>query len=386
MDLKKTTFTNLILKLHHDKMTGVVTVKDNRSALKIYLKSGHVIYADGIDKESQLLKEIAAKRRLNRGQMDELIDIKEKDPQSLGATLIERKLISRSVWARFLELKVKRILAIAFHMKAADLGFSQSQLNIPPINFIDFNIIQFLLDTIRGIKKEDHFEEYTLEDNAIFSLSEEAMELKDNIPLIPSEQTIFYMVDGQKSVAEIIKATGLEQENVYKGFYLLICFGLIALVPEDEKKKGDGADHTEIIHLYIDLLGIIKANFQREVGKEFENIFSQCRDELTGQSAELFHDMNLSTDNQETIVEEISRRFARKNRTVEERLPLLTSFNKLVYLLIMRMKKVLGLGLTEKTLEEMMNMLEYVEKYRQDIEMMHYVTGNLKDYLQQVRS
>jgi hypothetical protein len=84
-------------------------------------------------------------------------------------------------------------------------------------------------------------------------------------------------------------------------------------------------------------------------------------------------------------VEEISGRFSRRGITPEERLALLSSFNKLIYLLIVSMKKVLGIGLTEKTLEEMMNILEYAEKFREDTDIVDYVRENLSDYLRQIR-
>ena len=52
----------------------------------------------------------------------------------------------------------------------------------------------------------------------------------------------------------------------------------------------------------------------------------------------------------------------------------------------MKMKEILGVNLTENAIKEMMNILEYVEKYRQDTELMNYVGGNLKDYLRQIKS
>lgn len=56
---------NLLLKLHHDQTTGVRTVKDGRSTIRIYLQGGHMVYADGIDKEAELLRKIEAKRPLD---------------------------------------------------------------------------------------------------------------------------------------------------------------------------------------------------------------------------------------------------------------------------------------------------------------------------------
>jgi len=63
--------SSLLLKLHHKNMTGVVTVKGEQRAIEIYMKSGHVVYAEGIDRENQLLKEIAAKKRLDQTQLDQ---------------------------------------------------------------------------------------------------------------------------------------------------------------------------------------------------------------------------------------------------------------------------------------------------------------------------
>ena len=367
-------------------MTGVVTVKDNRRAIKIYLKNGHVVYADGIDKDSQLIKEIATKRKLGQDQINELKNIKEKDPHSFGKALIDRKFISQAIWVKFLEIKVKQVLAIAFQMDDADLGFSESELDIPPINFLDYNIFQLLLDTIRGMKNLEHFKKHLSGDNAVYIVSADAEELKANIPLSPSEQDIFSKINGKQTVGEIVTATGPDQGSVYKIMYLLLCFGLIDRMSEQGGEAGSGIDYIEIFHLYFDLLKIIEANFQREIGKQFETVFNECKDELTGQSKELFGELSLSKDDQEGFIEEISGRLSGQSTTTESKLSLQSSFNKLAFLLIMRMKKVLGVGLTEKTLKEMMEILEYVEKYREDTEMMSYVRENLQDFLRQIKS
>ncbi|MBN2124309.1 MAG: DUF4388 domain-containing protein [Deltaproteobacteria bacterium] len=376
----------LLLKLHHDEMTGVVTVKDDRRALRIYLNRGHVVYADGVDKDTQLLQEIGAKRKLDEGLMEELKDVKDKDPQSLGRVLIERKLISQSVWGRFLEIKVKSVLNAALVMDSADLGFSKTDLRIPPINFIDCNMVQLLLDSIRGIRNMETLKRLIPEDGIVFAHAPQAEELKAGFPLSPSEHSILSVIDGHRTVEEIAETTGMDRENIYRLLYLLLSLGLIEKASGGRNKGGGEPDYSEIINLYLDLLHILETNFRKEVGKEFENLFRKCKSELTGQSKDLFHDLDLTKEIQKQISDEISRRFASQGASAEGRLSLLSSFNKLIYTLIMKMKKVLGKGLAEKTLVEMMSILEYVEKYREDAETMNYVRGNLKDYLQQIKS
>lgn len=379
--LKTVSLANLLLKLHYEHTTGVVTIKDDRRAIRVYLKSGHVVYADGIDKEAQLLKEIAAKRRLDPSKLQELKTVKEKDPHSLGKTLTQQKIISSAVWEKFLHLKVKHTLTAAVKMENPDLGFSSAELRIPPENFVDLNTAQLLLDTIRGVKEPKDF----WEEEDSFAQAPGSEDIVGHIPLNLSEQTVYSLIDGRKTVEDIAAETDLDIGGVHRMLFLLLSLGLIVSVPKGAIGE-ESVDYEEMVNLYFDLLTILDGNLRKEVGNQMDNILSQSLEKLSAQSKTLIGDLNLSRDTREAVVSDIVERLTSQGTSAEGRLLLQSSFNKLVFLLIMRMKEMLGVGLTEGTIQEMMSILEYVEKYRQDTEMMNYVRGNLNDYLQQVKA
>ena len=372
---------NLLLKLHHERTTGVVTIKDDRLAIRVYLKNGHVVYADGIDKESQLLKEIAAKRRLDPSKLEELKTVKIKTPHSLGKTLTEQKIISQAVWEKFLNLKVKHTLSAAVRMENPDLGFSGAELRIPPENFVDLNTAQLLLDTIRGTREPDDF----WDEEVCFTQSPGAEDTVGHIPLNLSEQTVYSLIDGRKTVDAIASETDLDRDGVHRILFLLLSLGLIVSVPQGAAGE-DTVDYEEMVNLYLDLLTILEGNLRKEVGKQVEDILSGSLEKLSAQSKTLIGELDLSRDVRVPTVKDIVERLTSQGTSAEGRLLLQSSFNKLVFLLIMRMKEILGVGLTESTILEMMSILEYVEKYRQDTEMMNYVQGNLNDYLRQLKS
>ncbi len=381
---KKVVLSRELLRLYYDGMSGEVVVRDKLRTIRIYLDEGNVVYAEGIDEGRQFLREIAAKKGLDPRQLKQLEEIREKDPQSLGKTLLERGLISEAVWEKFVEIKVKYALAAAFKMDNADLKFHEVDFSILPNNLIDYNMIQLLLDTIRLIEDLKTFERHIPGDDAVYTLSEGANEFQAIIPLSPFEFTIFSMIDGQKTVGEMIKSKGQAREDVYKTLYLLLCFDLITLISAQDGKVGSEVDYTKIVNIYLDLLRILETNFRKEVGKRFESILDKCLNELSGQSKELLRSLDLSKDYQAGTVAQISKRFAEKEKAVEGRLVLSSSFNKLLFLLIMRMQKLLGKGLAERSLKEMMIILQDVERYRREPEIMDYVRGNLRDYLQQI--
>jgi len=384
LNSKKVVLSRELLRLYYDGMSGEVVVRDKLRTIRIYLDEGNVVYAEGVDEGRQFLREIAAKKGLDPRQLKQLEEIREKDPQSLGKTLLERRLISEAVWEKFVEIKVKYALAAAFKMDNADLKFHEVDFSILPNNLIDYNMIQLLLDTIRLIEDLKTFERHIPGDDAVYTLSEGANEFQAIIPLSPFELTIFSMIDGQKTVGEMIKSKGQAREDVYKTLYLLLCFDLITLISAQDGKVESEVDYTKIVNIYLDLLRILETDFRKEVGKRFESILDKCLNELSGQSKELLRSLDLSKDYQAGIVTQISKRFAEKEKAVEGRLVLSSSFNKLLFLLIMRMQKLLGEGLVERSLKEMMNILQDVERYRREPEIMDYVRGNLRDYLQQI--
>jgi hypothetical protein len=308
--------------------------------------------------------------------------IRQKDPYALGRTLVERGIVSAEVWNRFLLLKVKQTLAAAFQMHDANLGFSESPVDIPPTDLIDYNLFQLLVETVKSIRDDTLFSRAVPGADEVFDTSGETEALKGQIPLSPSEGRALSMVDGRRSVGEILAAGDMDEPGLRRTLYLLLAFGMI----EPGGGQSAGVNYGEIVHLYLDLLKIMEANFRKEVGKQFEKFLAESLTELGSRSGALFENLDLSRDSQEEFVRLVASACESESQQGNGVLFLKSSFNKLVYLLIMRMKKVLGVSLTEKTIREMMNILDYVEKYKKDADTMNYVKGNLEDYLRQVKA
>jgi hypothetical protein len=380
--LKESSLSGFFLKLHRDQKTGVLTVKDGKSAIKIYLREGKVMHAEGLESDMRLLEEISKKKGLEPKQFYELIQIKERNPHSLGHALIEGGLLSRSLWDRFVALKAKNHLAAALQVKDPDLEFSESEWLISSINAVNRDLIELLLETIRGIKNKAHLEKYIPGLNACFVQTGKTRELQNLIPLSTVEQTCLSMVDGERTVGEILNVAGLRQEALYRAFYPLIFFGLI--YPADF--KGPETHYYEIINLYLDLLCILESNLRKEIGRQFDSVFDQSKNELSEQGKTLLHDLVLSEKPYEKIAKRVYGRFSELLGPDGSPLVLASSFNELLHILIQRMKKTLGVLVTEQALKEMINMVGYVKKYSEDVELMKFVRGNLEDYLQEIKS
>lgn len=141
----KSDFSRLLLRLHQEEATGVIHLKEGERELTLYVKGGVIVYAGGIDRELLLLTGIASRKKLDQEDLDSLRRLLVEEPLFFGKTLLERNLISKSDWVRFLDAKVRDVVAAAQEMKNPEILFNQSELGILPVNFIHCPVPALLL-------------------------------------------------------------------------------------------------------------------------------------------------------------------------------------------------------------------------------------------------
>ncbi len=382
---KQIACSSLFLELYHHKKTGVVTLKNERFHIKIYLSKGLLVHVEGIDRETKLIHEIAKRKRLNPKQVNELEKIREKDPLSLGQRLMDLGLMSESGWDKFLVFRARYHLARGLMMDEVDIGFAETSTPFDTQNPVNRNFMELLVDTIRDLKNKEFFKKFIPGPGVVFQKTEEGEKLADWVTLTSTELVALSVMDGKKNLADISSSTGLSHEDLYAAFYLLFFLNLICPLQEKGKEKED-SEYSGFIKLYADFIMIADTYFRKEMGRQFEKIFLQCVKELIGKGDKFFQEIELSDENYEKVISRILDRFSSLLNSGESPLVVLTSLNKLIYLMVMRMKRALGTGITEKALNEMLKMVNYVEKYSHDQDMMNYIRGNLEDYARQVGS
>lgn len=383
--LQNKEYFSFLNELYRGQKTGVLIVDNGSHEIKVYLDQGVLLLTEGPDRDTALLKKIAAKKRLEQNQLNELIKIRERDPSSLGKLLIERHLISPDLWNKFLLLRARYHLTAMFNMEKAHVRFEEIKVDISLYNSLNCHFKELLIETIRDIKDNIFVKRFVPGPEACFekkSIQEDADTLSF---LNNAEKTIFSAIDGKKTAKDISIYVGLDYPQVCNILCLFLLLEFVAPV-QDKGKAQDSLNYEEIIIVYLDFFKILEVRFQREIGQEFNAVLNQCIQELTDQNVTLFQGIDLCKAPSKEISDEINDRFLTIISKGASQLALPTSFNKLLYLLIMRMKKILGISITENTINEMLTMINYVKKYRQDASMMRYIKGNLEDYLDQIKS
>jgi hypothetical protein len=157
-------------------------------------------------------------------------------------------------------------------------------------------------------------------------------------------------------------------------------------VDKVSRQQPISRENLYIIRLYLNLLLIVEAACRQEIGKRAQKVLKQCVADMTLPGKALFSDLDLVNEKPESAAKQISAHFMEQRTLSDERLVLLTSFSKLLYLLITRMRKLLGKKRAMRTIQEMIHALVHFDPGKKHPETMLYAKKNLEDIARQMQS
>jgi hypothetical protein len=174
------------------------------------------------------------------------------------------------------------------------------------------------------------------------------------------------MLDGQKSVRDVVRETGADEFDVYKTLYAMATSKLIRASDKPSYPKGttEAEELATLLQIYHDVVVTISKHLEEQLGKEFcSKLVSTCKlsgpmasqQILAGYRAGRSAELNV----RETFT--IASRLQQGNGAVAA---LGVAFNQLIGSLLRQETEILGSKQTARTVARIHQLLEVVDKYR----------------------
>jgi hypothetical protein len=215
-------------------------------------------------------------------------------------------------------------------------------------------------------------------DNIIFRTSEQVQD-NTEIKLNANEWKVLRLIDGGRSVRQIIDECGYDDFLVYKTLYFLLSSGLIenspAQLPEEEAKVKP--DYSVVITIYSDILQTIGRSLEAELGKQMFRIFEECKPLLSAQFSELFKEYNPNNPTA-TNIHVISQQLRTLEDYEEGRNILIKGFNAFIINILDKVPSILGTQFSEKIVREIDKLLDYVDTYQASSNEKNYIINEVQ--------
>jgi len=372
--------------LCNDKKTGVLRVADEENEVKVYFKEGTVIYAISSQKEHRIGYFLKSKGMLSERDLQKCLQVAKQKKFQLGKVLVDEGYITVDDLKDVIRLQVENILYGLFLWQKGDFDYKDAKLNLSGLILAELDAMELILEASRRVDEMSILTKQIPSDKLVFRMSERVQD-EEEIKLNSNEWRILSLVNGKRTVREVIMESGYDDVGAYKILYSLVSSGLIekteAVQVEEVpvKKKAVSVDFPGIVTIYIDVFQVILKSLRDELGNRAFGIFDECKKKLVPAQQELFKNFDLKISVDENV-QEVSEAVKVFDDPEEGRAFLIIGFNDLLLGTLNKGADILGGQLIHGTREEIEKILSLVDKYQTGSTEQKQIVFGIRDVLQ----
>ncbi|MEN3044161.1 MAG: tetratricopeptide repeat protein [Candidatus Hydrothermales bacterium] len=271
--LKEIPFSDVVQLMVMGKKTGRLSVTNGEDFLEIFFKGGIVIYGKMINKQEKIGEILLSKGVIDEETHQKAKNLIEKGAPNFGSALLELGVPENEIKKAY-EEEIKKFVSEAISWSDGYFNFEQDEFpKEKPVISLDPS---YLL-----IESAKTFDEWKKVQEVIPSLNEVCI-LKDKTykPFDENEKIIIEMIDGKKTVKEVLEETGKNLFELAETFKNLLLKGVIDTTTK--KEKDEEISKTKILE-HINLgYAFLKTGLFEEAEREFKRLNELIPDKADG--------------------------------------------------------------------------------------------------------
>jgi hypothetical protein len=261
-DVKTFSLPAIVRMIYEEEKTGLLTVSGSNRGSSIYFRGGKIIYTTGtLAKGFRLGELLKANKLISENKLQEMLKVANATEKRLGTILIERGYVSRENLNRILLHQFKEVITKTLTWDEAEFTFTDG-LN----GYVED--IRFEMDPIRLVAEAEKWKQFRKiipDDQVVFEIRPGALKSKSIYQ--GGALRVLLLIDGKRSVSQIIAETGYSRLAVYRSIASLANAGaIVSKGAETQPGEMNWLEESTIILFYVRLLQTTMADLTAELG------------------------------------------------------------------------------------------------------------------------
>ena len=353
-DVKTFPLSAIVQMIHDEGKTGLLAVLTPRRRCSIYFKGGIIIFVRGnTDAELRLGALLRANNLISEDRLQDMLAVAKAMEKRLGTVLLERKHVTAEQLSSILNLQFKEVVTSTLSWDDAKFTYNDG---------LDGYVedIKVELDPVRLVaeaRKRGEFKGVIPNDQVVFQINPRVDTTKS--VHAARDLRVLLLLDGRRSVAQIIKETGYSRLAVYRSLAKLHAQNAIIRKGADRQPgKAATLELTPVTPLYWSLLQLVMADLAEELGEikaatSIENSLKQSAYyENFLKAFSMKQDLAANINNMQALIRQQSRPLSQQD--------VINGFNQAVVGLLGEEYRFLGFKATRNTVQRMRSLLENV--------------------------
>lgn len=362
-DFEGLTLSSILQLLCNDQKTGVLLVTCGQEESRVYFQEGTIVYASASLKEARLGHLMRNDGIISASQLQKCLALAREKKNHLGKILVEKGYISLDTLKKYNTRQVETILYDMLFWKKGKFEYKDAKLNLKGMIITQLNPMKLILEASRRIDEMSVLKEFIPSDNLVFQMSGK-VQTKEEIKLNANEWRILSLIDGTRTVRQIINESNYDEFAVYKIFFSVISSGLIEQKEEVRLEDEEGTnDYSAVLIVFNDIMQSIKKNLADELGDRSYALFEEIKPDLAIEFKEVFSDYH-PDNHKSSNLQAITSALGDMEIVGDPKEFLISGFIEYSGAVLNKVGNILGSQPLVKIVNDIEKVLEYVKKYQ----------------------
>lgn len=265
--LRNYRLSSMLVYLNRNRVTGTLAITSQGIIKRVFLQKGTAVFASSNYEDDRLGEMLVKVGLITMQQYDEAVKQRAVTHKRVGSILVELGYLSPKDLFWGVKYQVQEIIYSLFKLRDGHYEFEEGGVPSEVIT-LDLSMANIILEGLRRVDDLTRIKAELPEISEVFMLSDNPRDLFQDFALSVDERYILSLVDGERSISELIEHSRLSNFNTLKTLYVLWSVGLITeqfnlqmsglsideiLSPVDDQKE-EFIHRVNAVHTVLDTL------------------------------------------------------------------------------------------------------------------------------------
>lgn len=226
-NIKDISLVRILVLLNRHRKTGTLTVSTPSATRNIYLNMGDVIFASSTYEDDRLGEMLLKAGKLTIEQYDKSVEILKSSGKKQGAILVELGYLTPKEIFWGLKYQVNEIIQSMFLLEDAEYEFREGDIPAQEVISLKMSMGNLIYAGVNRIINWTRIRNEMPVTDSVLKLSEDPLSLFQDIELSSQDKKILSLIDGNKTIKEIIDGSWMGSFEALKILYVLWSIGMI---------------------------------------------------------------------------------------------------------------------------------------------------------------
>jgi hypothetical protein len=240
----------ILVYLNRKRKTGTLVVKMPSLTKKVYLDKGDVIFASSTDEDDRLGETLIKMGKITLEQYNRSVELLKMTGKRQGEILVELGYLTPQdiIWG--VKYQVKDIIYSLFQLKDAEYEFREGEIPSNEVITLKMSMGNLIYEGVKRINNINRILKEMPDMNSVLQLSTDPVSLFQDIVLSSLDKKMLFMIDGKKTLKELINSSSPNSFQVVKTLYVLWSTGILEEKDDEAEKANDAVSLEDILKAF----------------------------------------------------------------------------------------------------------------------------------------